>query len=81
MAKHVGKDLSDDVIDRIVEKTSFSEMKKMYKKAESGPREILIAGFLGKAQILRKGKMFFCCFFVFFFGGGGGSGWVAYRGW
>lgn len=58
IAKHLGKTLSDDVIDNITEKTTFSGMKKTYQTIgkDDGEEAKMKTGF-GKVSFLRKGKM------------------------
>ncbi|XP_038070691.1 sulfotransferase 1C2-like [Patiria miniata] len=59
LAKHVGKDLPDDVIDDIVERVTFGGMQKTYQQIEEehGEEGKLMTRFLGVTPYLRKGKV------------------------
>ena len=57
LAEHVGKNLSDDVIDGIVERVTFGAMQRTYKELEEmgGKEGKLMARFKG-SPFIRKGK-------------------------
>ncbi|XP_022098338.1 sulfotransferase 1C2A-like [Acanthaster planci] len=59
IAKHVGKDLPDDVIDGIVESVAFSGMQRTYQQLENdlGEDGKRFTHSEGKAPYLRKGQV------------------------